>query len=328
MANVKVRPYLKTLLIKKGYSTSAVWRWFGYGKSDQEQTKPVCKICRRVVPARTGNTTNLFNHLRRHHPTNYTESVTLRAQASTTPHTQPSKATTSPVSINKQQFIQSCFAAIAPYEKQSKRSKTITSAITYCLAKDMMPLNTVEKEGFRKLIKVLDPRYKLPGRKYFSRTAMPQVYDECRRKVEIHLNDIKYFATTTDLWSSRTSEPYMSLTIHFIDEEWALHSKCLQTAYFPEDHTGEIISQGLEDALKSWGLREDRQVCITTDNGANVVKAVSLKGWSRLQCFGHRLHLAIGKFMIIYIGYIKKVHDDVKDLNTYGNITFSALIIA
>lgn len=165
----------------------------------------------------------------------------------------------------------------------------------------MMPLSTVEKDGFRKLIKVLDPRYELPGRKYFSQTALPQLYYECRRKLEIHLKDVKYFATTTDLWSSRTSEPYMSLTIHFIDEEWALHSKCLQTVYFPEDHTGEIISQGLEDALKSWGLREDRQVCITTDNGANIVKAVSLKGWSRLQCFGHRLHLAIGKFMMIYI---------------------------
>ena len=262
------------------------------------------KICRRLVPARTGNTTNLFHHLRRHHPSNYTESLTLRAQACTTPHTQPSKTTTSPVSIAsgsgsvKQQSIHSCFTAIAPYEKQSKRSKNITSAITYCLSKDMMPLSTVEKDGFRKLIKVLDPRYELPGRKYFSQTALPQLYDECRRKLEIHLKDVQYFATTTDLWSSRTSEPYMSLTIHFIYEEWALHSKCLQTVYFPEDHTGEIISQGLEDALKSWGLREDRQVCITTDNGANIVKAVSLKGWSRLQCFGHRLHLAIGKFMI------------------------------
>lgn len=35
-------------------------------------------------------------------------------------------------------------------------------------------------------------------------------------------------------------------------------------------------------------------VCITTDNGANIVKAASLNNWTRLQCFGHRLHLAIG----------------------------------
>lgn len=89
----------------------------------------------------------------------------------------------------------------------------------------------------------------------------------------------------------------MSLIIHLIDEEWAMHSKCSQTAYFPEDHTGEITSQGLEDAPKSWGLGEDKLVCIPTDNGANIVEAVSLKGRTRLQCFGHRLHPAIGKFM-------------------------------
>ncbi|CAM4654807.1 unnamed protein product [Leuciscus chuanchicus] len=29
------------------------------------------------------------------------------------------------------------------------------------------------------------------------------------------------------------------------------------------------------------------------DNSTNIVKAVSLKHWTRLQCFGHRLHLAI-----------------------------------
>lgn len=79
----------------------------------------------------------------------------------------------------------------------------------------MMPLNTVEKDGFRKLIKVLDPKYELPGRKYFSQTALPQLYEEYGGKLEIQLKNVKYFATTTDLWSSHTSEPYLSL----IDEE-------------------------------------------------------------------------------------------------------------
>ncbi len=39
-------------------------------------------------------------------------------------------------------------------------------------------------------------------------------------------------------------------------------------------------------------------VCITTDSGANIVKAASLNNWTRLQCFGHRLHLAIGELCI------------------------------
>ncbi|XP_047674033.1 ceramide transfer protein isoform X2 [Tachysurus fulvidraco] len=99
--------------------------------------------------------------------------------------------------------------------------------------------------------------------------------------------------TTMDLWSSRTTEPYISLTVHFDDEEFELKSCCLQTSYFPDDHTGENIARGLREALAAWDLREERQVAITTDNGTNVVKAVELNQWTRFQCFGHRLHLAI-----------------------------------
>ncbi|XP_039901550.1 E3 SUMO-protein ligase ZBED1-like [Simochromis diagramma] len=97
------------------------------------------------------------------------------------------------------------------------------------------------------------------------------------------------------MWSSRTSEPYLSLTAHYIDQDWNLKSKCLQTAYLPDNHTGEVIALGLSEALASWGLSEDKQVCITTDSGTNIVKATSLNDWTRLQCFGHRLHSAIEK---------------------------------
>lgn len=44
----------------------------------------------------------------------------------------------------------------------------------------------------------------------------------------------------------------------------------------PYDHTGQIITQGLPDALASWKSKVDKQVCITTDNESNVIKAVGL----------------------------------------------------
>ncbi|KAL1274368.1 hypothetical protein QQF64_027182 [Cirrhinus molitorella] len=40
-------------------------------------------------------------------------------------------------------------------------------------------------------------------------------------------------------------------------------------------------------------LESALSTCITTDNAANVIKAVELNEWTRLQCFVHRLHLAI-----------------------------------
>ncbi|XP_039544447.1 E3 SUMO-protein ligase ZBED1-like isoform X2 [Pimephales promelas] len=161
----------------------------------------------------------------------------------------------------------------------------------------MVPIQAVERDGFKQLLKTLDPRYTLPGRKYFSETALPKLYESCRQTLAHEVQKVLHFATTTDLWTSRTSEPYLSLTAHFIDETWQLQSYCLQTSYFPDDHTGDIIAQGLKDALASWSLPEDRMVCMTTDSGANVVSALRINNWQRLPCFGHRLHIAIERSM-------------------------------
>ncbi|XP_077378781.1 E3 SUMO-protein ligase ZBED1-like isoform X2 [Festucalex cinctus] len=69
----------------------------------------------------------------------------------------------------------------------------------------------------------------------------------------------------------------------------------LQTIYTPEDHTGELIAQGLRDALQCWGLKEENMTCMTIDGGTNMVKALELNSWTCLPCFGYILHLAIEK---------------------------------
>ncbi|KAI4900261.1 hypothetical protein NFI96_016679 [Prochilodus magdalenae] len=78
----------------------------------------------------------------------------------------------------------------------------------------MMPVQVVERDGFKQVLNTLDPRYKLPGRKYFSHTALPKLYESCRQTLEHKLKDVAHFATTADLWSSRTPEPYLSMTAH------------------------------------------------------------------------------------------------------------------
>ena len=61
----------------------------------------------------------------------------------------------------------------------------------------------------------------------------------------------------------------------------------------PEDHTGENLTEAMKCSLEAWELDESKQVCLTTDSGANIVNAASRLDWMRLSCFGHNLHLAI-----------------------------------
>ncbi|XP_050960772.1 E3 SUMO-protein ligase ZBED1 [Labeo rohita] len=218
------------------------------------------------------------------HAREYEEATRAKTSASGTSSTSGARPKTTQLSL------QASFTAATPYDKSSKKWKDITRAIALYIAKDMVPIQTIERDGFRHVVHTLDSRYELPGRKFFSQKCLPELYTD---RVMNEIRHLEAYSATTDLWSSRTTEPYISLTIHFIDDDWKLRSRCLQTAFFPEDHTGAIIALGLKDALSAWGLDEARLVCMTTDSGANMVRALEINKWTRLACFGHRLHNAI-----------------------------------
>lgn len=278
------------LLPKKGITTSIIWNWFGFTASDEGQTTPRCKLCLKAVVVACSSTTNLFQHLKRKHAAEWEKCRLLRKDDRSS---SSDKDSTKSV---KQTTLQQSFSSCVPYEKSGARWKAITDAITFFIATDMLPVYSVEKRGFNHMLRVLDARYTVPSRKYFSDVALPQLYNATRQKITRELKDIDFYAATTDLWSSRTMQPYMCLTVHYINENWDLRNVCLQTAYFPEDHTGEMIGQELKDALSSWELSEERLTCMTTDSGTNVIKALKDNKWPNLKCFGHRLHNAIGKF--------------------------------
>ena len=101
------------------------------------------------------------------------------------------------------------------------------------MAKEMIPINTVEKPGFS-TVRKLDPQYEVPSRKYFSKTALPSLYAETRERVSKELLEAEYYSVTTDLWSSTgKQEPYLAVTVHYINKEWELKSYCLNTIFLP-----------------------------------------------------------------------------------------------
>ena len=77
-----------------------------------------------------------------------------------------------------------------------KRRSGTKKAITHFLAKDMMPINTVSREGFTSLIHKMDRRYRIPSRN-FSHVAIPQMYETCRKTVMFELSQAENYTSTT-----------------------------------------------------------------------------------------------------------------------------------
>lgn len=111
------------------------------------------------------------------------------------------------------------------------RQDEIDSAILNMVIVDMVPLCCVEKEGFQNVVQTLSPHYALPSRKKLAST-LDQFYSEERsRLVQFVRTHGKHLAYTTDLWKSAAKEYFISVAVHFIDDNWNLHSPLLATKH-------------------------------------------------------------------------------------------------
>ena len=265
---------------------SAIWEYFGLKKDREgkliDDGRVFCNICSRSVSAKSGNTSNLMSHLKNNHKSVHAQ---LKAKSCTVTKQPPSEQPT----------IETSFGQCQPYQRQSKKWKELTDAITQFIAKDGLPVYTVQKDGFKSMIKRFDPKYEIPSQSHFSRTAIPALYTATKEKVAKQQSGISFFASTTDIWSSIGMKPYISFTVHFINDNWDIQSLSLSTHFLPEDHTAPVIAEALQASLKEWNLQESNQVCMTTDSGANIKAAANLLSWTRVSCFGHNLHLAVTK---------------------------------
>lgn len=83
-------------------------------------------------------------------------------------------------------------------------------------------------------------------------------------------------------------ESYITSTAHFFFTN-SLKSCVLTTKPLTESHTAEHLKDIVHQILTEWEIR-DKVTCITTDNGANVVKMVGLLGLRSMPCFAHILN--------------------------------------
>lgn len=247
-----------------------VWQHFGFknceDSEEPDKSKAVCKMCKMEVK-HCGNTTNLRNHLTRHHP-----DILLAKTADT-----------------KQRSLEKAFAV--KLASTSPRAQKITQSVATFICKDIRPYSVVENDGFQNLINTLEPRYVLPTRKHLSEVVIPNMYEKVKHDVTASLKSAERVAITCDSWTSRATDNYLTITSHHIDQEWRLVSHVLQTRTTEASHTAANLSEIMFKAIEEWELTNKNPV-IVTDNAANMVRAVEITGWLHIGCFAHTLNLA------------------------------------
>ncbi len=71
-------------------------------------------------------------------------------------------------------------------------------------------------KDLKTMLKVLEPRYEIPSRTHFSIKIVPELYEQEKNKIAADLSDASSIAITTDGWTSKVTENYITVTAHYI----------------------------------------------------------------------------------------------------------------
>lgn len=99
---------------------------------------------------------------------------------------------------------------------KGEKGKAITNAIMFMITKDNLPLNTVEKVGFKHLMKTTCPLYKIPAETQFTKLIEGK-YIAMKQIMKNKLNSASSVCLTTDIWTEMMRvKSYLGITCHFI----------------------------------------------------------------------------------------------------------------
>lgn len=163
------------------------------------------------------------------------------------------------------------------------------------LVRTIQPLSIGETEEFLDMIRCASPNAKVP-----SRRKVCKVLDQLDEIARIHIkqNMLQQFvAITTDAWSSNSNQAFLSLTAHYIDEEFALWMLPLECSPFDGSHTGKRTLEKTNAMLSSNNISEEYVSSLVADNARNQAWAGNAAAYDYDPCGPHTLQLTAKKLL-------------------------------
>lgn len=209
-----------------------------------------------------------------------------------------------PASVKKQASM----ASFIPKKITLSEKNKIDDAIMKVIAWDLQPFSIVEDRGFQNLMKICAPSYKIPSRKYFSKTLLPSIYEQKKVDLKSKLqNEALSVTLTTDSWTSPVNDSFTAVTVHYINELFEMKAYLLECAEANESHTSQYLASEILRVVDEWGL-SDKVLIVITDNASNITSAITnILKWKHFGCYAHKINLIVQDGLLLLDALIKKV---------------------
>lgn len=184
------------------------------------------------------------------------------------------------------------------------------------IAKDNLPIDTTEKEGFKYFIQGVAPLYKVPGRHRVT-SLIEDKYHALSNIIKKELSRVSSLCITCDVWTEVMSvTSLLGITVHYLDNQ-NYKSVCIGVKELSYSHTAQYLGQSLLSVCTERKIDITKISAVITDNAANIVKRVTdtFKKNKHLPCFAHILNLVAVR--ITEEAVIKPIIDKKK---VYSNI--------
>ncbi|KAL4126349.1 hypothetical protein QTP88_010571 [Uroleucon formosanum] len=291
-----------------------IWNFFTRGESNKTAICSVCNVLKNM-----GSTSILWTHYNRwHKPTANENNEEQHAKEHIGEiDSNESNSDNEQIALTSSTFISSqstSSSSIGPalkrkkyYHNISKKNsrpldknqyEIITQSICKMIIVDMLPFSTVENKGFRSFISTIEPLYSIPLRKSIT-TRIEKMYIDKSKSIKNIIENINYISLTTNGWTSRAIDSYLTFTAHYFYDNWKLYSVTLSIEEIQESHTVENLKDSIMNVIESWNLNS-KITGISHDNVANISNAVKLfydQDIYSNRCAAHTLQLAVKKFL-------------------------------
>ena len=195
--------------------------WKSYFEKRNDEGK--CNTCKKVLQCKGGNTVGLSRHLKATHKKEWAqyEAAVAKREEERAKRSLNSSKTMPPPKRRKEDFFKN-------HESEDVvASEKFHKALVKHIAASHASFGQFGMKSFQRVVSTLNPRVKVKHPTTLSRMVSGEA-KQVRRDVASILKAVKpdlvSLAYSTDLWTSRASDSFISLTLTFIDKDWLMHN--------------------------------------------------------------------------------------------------------
>ena len=213
--------------------------------------------------------------------------------------------------------LSACFSSntdskVRPTEAKSAFEYNRDMVIWFC--KDLLPFNTVDKDGFKHFFAKNGLRtFPVPSRKTLCGEALQDVYSCIKRKVCALASSAKVISLMFDGWTDKYQcLSFVGIRIGLIDSDWNYRVLTLSVKVLPV-HTGLDLANHVTEELRQFGIGSDVTILSTHDGASNMQMCSRVMGVdSFIHCVSHCLHLLLVTDTLSQVPEVREILEKCK----------------